>query len=226
MQSPPEVFNTYHPSRVEITWIEFQKKSLRASEQDRDDVKQARKSWPYRLGHRNKQRLFYLDESGAQTNMIRNYGRSPRGERLVGFAPGGHWTSMTMVCAILFDRVVAPMVIEGAMNSWIFQGYVSWLLVPELQPGDTVIMDNLASHKSVSVKNAIEDAGAKLMFLPPYSPDLNPIENMWSKVKANLRSEAKRTKRTLVNAIGRAIKAVTPSDCSGFFRAAEIATSK
>jgi hypothetical protein len=154
---------------LEVDRDDLQKKSLRASEQDREDVRLARKAWPYRLGHRNKKRLFYLDESGAQTNLIRQYGRSPRGQRLVDSSPGGHWTSLTMVCAILFDRVVAPMVIEGAMNSWIFHGYVNWLLVPELKPGDTVIMDNLSCHKSNAVKEAIEGKGAKLMFLPPYS---------------------------------------------------------
>lgn len=219
------MFSSNHSSRVEITRLEFQKKSLRASEQDRDDVRQARKSWPYRLGRRDKKRLLYLDESGAQTNLTRLYGRAPRGERLVSSAPAGHWTSLTMVCAILFDRVVAPMVMEGAMNSWIFQGYVNLFLVPELRPGDTVIMDNLASHKSNPVREAIEGAGAKLLFLPPYSPDLNPIEKMWSKVKAQLRSEEKRTKKTLVNAIGRALKSITASDCSGFFRSVGIATT-
>lgn len=130
-----------------------------------------------------------------------------------------------MVCAIRFDRVVAPMVIEGAMNSWIFQGYVDWFLVPELRPGDTLIMDNLASHKTKAVREAVEATGAKLLFLPPYSPDLNPIENMWSKVKAHLRAEEKRSKKTLIRAIGRALKTITPNDCSGFFRAAGVATT-
>jgi len=130
-----------------------------------------------------------------------------------------------MVCAILVDRVVAPMVIEGAMNSWIFQGYVNSFLVPKLLPGDTLIMDNLASHKSNAVRAAVEATGAKILFLPPYSPDLNPIEQMWSKVKARLRSEEKRTKRTLIKAIGRALKSVTSKDCSGFFRSAGIATT-
>ena len=156
--------------------------------------------------------------------MTRQYGRAPRGERLVSTVPGGHWSSLTMVCAILFDRVIAPMVTDGPMNSFVFQGYVEWLLVPELKPGDTVVMDNLSSHKSGSVKQAIEGVGAKLMFLPPYSPDLNPIENMWAKVKARLRAEAKRTKPTLTDAIGRALKTITPKDCNGFFRAAGIAT--
>ena len=216
------MFHSYRTPSVEVTRLELQKKSLRASEQERADVRQARRSWPYRLAHRNKKRLFYLDESGAQTNLARRYGRAPRGERLVSSVPAGHWSSLTMLCVIMFDRVVAPMVTDGPMNSIVFQGYVNWLLVPELKPSDTVVMDNLSSHKSNVVKEAIEGTGAKLMFLPPYSPDLNPIENMWAKVKGRLRSEARRTRRTLTNAIGRALKAITPQDCRGFFRAAGI----
>jgi transposase len=123
-----------------------------------------------------------------------------------------------MVCAILMDQVVAPMVTDGPMNHLVFQGYVEWLLVPHLQPGDTVIMDNLSSHKSATVVQLIEETGAKLLYLPPYSPDLNPIEKMWSKVKSHLRSEARRTKRTLTNAIGRALRTITPDDCKGFFQ--------
>jgi transposase len=125
-----------------------------------------------------------------------------------------------MVCAILIDQVVAPMVTDGPMNRLVFQGYVDWLLVPELKPGDTVVMDNLSSHKSKSIEESIEESieatGAKLLYLPPYSPDLNPIEKMWSKVKACLRAEEKRTKRTLLTAIGKALKTVTKQDCQGF----------
>jgi transposase len=127
-----------------------------------------------------------------------------------------------MVCAILPDRVAAPMVIEGAMNGLTFQGYVDWLLVPELKPGDTVIMDNLSSHTSAAVEASIEATGAKLMLLPPYSPDLNPIEKMWSKVKAYLRRESKRTKKTLINAIERALRTITSEDCRGFFQSVGI----
>jgi transposase len=216
------VLSDHDPQRPQEARPESQKKSLRASEQDRDDVRLARKSWPYRLARRNKRRLLYLDESGAQTNLLRRYGRAPRGTRLVDTAPAGHWSSLTMVCAILHDQVTAPMVIQGAMNQLTFQGYIDWLLVPELKPGDTVIMDNLSCHKSAAVEASIEATGAKLMLLPPYSPDLNPIENMWSKVKACLRKEAKRTKQTLINAIGRALQSITPHDCRGFFQAVGI----
>ena len=206
-----------NPQRVEGDGDLLQKKSLRASEQDRDDVKQARRSWPRRLARRDRQRLFYLDESGAQTNLTRRYGRSPIGDRLIADAPAGHWTSLTVVAAILFDRVVAPMITQGPMNQCVFQGYVDWLIVPILEPGDTVIMDNLSSHKSNHVRDAIESTGAKLMYLPPYSPDLNPIEKMWSKVKAYLRQAEARTVRTLSNAVGRALEEITPQDCHGFF---------
>lgn len=137
-------------------------------------------------------------------------------------APAGHWSSLTMVCAILVDQAVAPMVTDGPMNRMVFQGYIDWLLVPLLKPGDTVVMDNLSSHKSVAVSDSIEATGAKLLFLPPYSPDLNPIEKMWSKVKACLRAESKRTKQTLTTAIGKALKTVTAADCQGFFRSCGI----
>jgi transposase len=114
------------------------------------------------------------------------------------------------------------MVTDGPMNHLVFQGYVDWLLVPQLRPGDTVVMDNLSSHKSATVVQSIEGTGAKLIYLPPYSPDLNPIEKMWSKVKACLRTEAKRTKRTLTTAIGKALKTITKDDCHGFFRSVGI----
>ena len=129
-----------------------------------------------------------------------------------------------MVCAILIDRVVAPMVTEGPMNHLVFQGYVDWLLVPQLRPGDTVVMDNLSSHKSATVIQSIETTGAKVLYLPPDSPDLNPIEKMWSKVKAYLRTEAKRTKRTLTTAIGKALQTITQDDCHGFFQSVGIDT--
>lgn len=127
-----------------------------------------------------------------------------------------------MVCAILIDEVMAPMVTDGPMNQLVFQGYVDWLLVPELKSGDTVVMDNLSSHKSKAVADSIEATGARLLYLPPYSPDLNPIEKMWSKVKAYLRAEAKRTTRTLTTAIGKALKTITADDCQGFFQSVGI----
>jgi transposase len=216
------MFHRHDPPGFEGSGLKSQKKSVRASEQDRADVRQARKSWRYRLAKRNKQRLFYLDESGAQTNLTRRYGRALRGERLIAAVPAGHWSSLTMVCAISLGGVVAPMVTDGPMNHLIFQGYVDWLLVPQLRPGDTVVMDNLSCHKSPAVTQSIESTGAKLLYLPPYSPDLNPIEKLWSKIKARLRAEAKRTPQTLTKAIGKALRSITLSDCRGFFESVGI----
>lgn len=163
-------------------------------------------------------RLVFLDESGAKTNMTRLYGRAPRGQRLVEHTPGGHWCTTTMLSALRHDRVEAPLVIEGAMDSLVFRGYVERMLAPTLRTGDVVVMDNLSPHKSRGVQEAIEARGARVRYLPPYSPDFNPIEPMWSKVKQHLRSAAARTHRCLVNAVGNALRSVTPDDCRGFFR--------
>jgi transposase len=122
-----------------------------------------------------------------------------------------------MLCGLRLDRVEAPLAIQGAMDSTVFRGYVEQMLVPTLQAGDVVVMDNLSPHKTVEVQNAIQAAGATLRYLPPYSPDYNPIESMWSKVKQHLRSRAARTHRRLVQAIGDALRSVTPLDCQGFF---------
>ncbi len=161
-------------------------------------------------------RLVFLDESGAKTNMARLSGRAPRGQRLIDHAPGGHWCTTTMLCALRHDRIEAPLVIDGAMDSVVFRGYVERMLVPTLQPGDMVVMDNLSPHKSRGVQEAIEAAGAAVRYLPPYSPDFNPIESMWSKVKQHLRSVAARTHAHLIRAVGEALRSVTATDCRGF----------
>jgi len=149
--------------------------------------------------------------------MTRLYGRAPRGQRVIEHAPGGHWCTTTMLGALRYDRFEAPLVIEGAMDSVVFRGYVERMLVSTLHPGDVVIMDNLSSHKTRGVQEAIEAAGAAVRYLPPYSPDFNPIESMWSKVKQHLRSAAARTHRRLVIAVGDAMRSVTSEDCRGFF---------
>jgi transposase len=161
--------------------------------------------------------LVFLDESGAKTNMTRLYGRAPRGQRVIEHAPAGHWCTTTMVGALRHDRVEAPLVIEGAMDSMVFRGYVEQMLVPTLRAGDVVVMDNLSPHKTQGVQEAIEATGATVRYLPPYSPDFNPIESMWSKVKQHLRSAAARTHSALVQAVGSAMRSVTPDDCRGFF---------
>ena len=149
--------------------------------------------------------------------MTRLYGRAPRGQRVIEYAPAGHWCTTTMLGALRWDRFETPLLIEGAMDSVVFRGYIERMLVPTLRPDDVVVMDNLSPHKTVGVQEAIEAVGATVRYLPPYSPDFNPIEFMWSKVKQHLRSAGARTHGQLVIAVGDAMRSVTPADCRGFF---------
>ena len=148
-------------------------------------------------------RLVFIDETWTNTGMVRLRGRCPRGERLIGYAPHGHWKTLTFVAGLRHRAMVAPFVLEGAMNGPMFLVYVKQGLVPTLKRGDIVIMDNLPVHKVAGVEQAIEAAGATLLYLPPYSPDLNPIEPAFSKVKAHLRKAAEHTIPRLVRRIGR-----------------------
>jgi transposase len=159
----------------------------------------------------------FVDESGANTKMTRLGGRAPVGERLVTHVPHGHYQTSTLIAAVRLDGACAPWLFEGAMAGEMFLAWVRQGLVPTLQPGDLVIMDNLATHKVAGVREAIEAAGARLRYLPPYSPDFNPIENMWSKIKQLLRSLAPRTGAELLQASARAFAAVSTADCHGFF---------
>jgi len=152
--------------------------------------------------------------------MARIYGRAPRGQRLRMGLPHGHWKTTTFVAGLRLTGMVAPMVLDGPINGRAFQAYVDQVLVPELQPGDIVVMDNLGSHKSAGVRAAIEAAGARLLYLPPYSPDFNPIENAFAKLKALLRKAAERSVEGLWNAIGHLIDAFTPRECANYFAAA------
>jgi len=163
-------------------------------------------------------RLLFLDETGANTSMIRTYGRSAQGERCVGSAPNGHWKTMTGVAAIRLDGLTAAATMDHAMDGDSFGVYVTNALVPMLRPGDVVIMDNLPGHKLIKVRELIESAGAKLLYLPPYSPDFNPIEMIWSKVKRMLKSIAARTIDTLHDAFATAFTAVTLSDIQNCFQ--------
>ena len=160
----------------------------------------------------------FIDESGAQTTMTRTRGRAPRGRRVVAKVPGGHWKIVTIIGAIRTSGPFAAATIVGATDSDAFRAYVIEVLAPELRPGDVVVMDNLSPHKAIGVRDAIEAAGAGLLYLPPYSPDFNPIEHMWSKVKGRLRSLAARSVEGLHDAVATALNAVTPADCVGFFR--------
>jgi transposase len=180
-------------------------------------VKRQREDWEQCLPGLDLEKLVFLDESGINTAMARRYGRCAQSQRLVDSVPAGQWQSNTLLAAVRLDGVVAPMVLDGPVNGDSFAGYIEQSLVPELAAGDVVIMDNLPAHKSQRVTQAIEGAGCTLVYLPPYSPDLNPIENMWSKVKASLRQAAARTFDTVVDAVGAALLAVTPDDCDGYF---------
>lgn len=163
--------------------------------------------------------LVFLDESGAQTNMTRLYGRSPVGERCVDHTPHGHWNTSTLLSAIRLDGVVhdATAVFDGPMNRDTFVSYVEHHLAPSLRPGDVVVMDNLSSHKDAQVRTLIEAAGCDLWYLPPYSPDLNPIEKLWSKVKAWLRRVMAATFEGLLAAIADALRAVDAAECVNYF---------
>jgi transposase len=190
---------------------------LRASEQDREDVKLKRCLWQKAQGSMNLEKLVFIDESGAKTNMTRLYGRAKAGQRVIDNAPESHWCTTTMISSVRLDGSTACMVVDGATDKEVFQAYVQHILLPTLKAGDIVVMDNLSSHKNNQVKTMIESAGAQLRFLPPYSPDLNPIEKMWSLIKAILRTLKARTEEALINAIAEALEAVTASDAKGWF---------
>jgi transposase len=163
-------------------------------------------------------RLVFIDETWAKTNMATTHGYAPRGERLVCPVPYGHWHTTTFVGALTTRGFIAPMVVDGAVNGAVFQAYVDQVLVPELRRGDVVVMDNLGSHATAGVRQAIAGAGCRLLFLPPYSPDLNPIEQAFSKLKGLLRQAAERTVDGLWAAIGRLLDRFTRRECRNYFR--------
>lgn len=165
-------------------------------------------------------RLVFVDESWATTSMARRHGRCPRGERLRMSVPHGHWKTTTFIAGLRNSGIVAPFVIDCAVNREIFETWVEQVLVPDLRAGDIVIMDNLPSHKGPRVRVLIEAANAELRYLPPYSPDFNPIENAFAKLKSLLRKEAARTVDALWAAIGRLIDLITPAECVNMFAAA------
>ena len=166
------------------------------------------------------ERLVFIDETWASTSMARLHGRTPKGERLRAGIPHGHWKTTTFVAGLRLSGMMATMVLDGPINRDAFQAYVEQVLVRELRPGDVVIMDNLSSHKGAAIRQAIEAAGATLLFLPPYSPDFNPIENAFAKLKALLRAAAERTVDALWTTIGSLIDRFTPDECANYFAAA------
>ena len=198
----------------------MEKKSAHAAEQDRPDILKRRWDWFEGQPELHPDRLVFIDETRATTDMARTHGRAPRGERLRAAVPRGHWKTTTLVAGLRNTGMVAPMVLDGPIDGAAFQAYVDRVLVPELRPGDVVVMDNLGSHKGAAVGGAIEAAGASLLYLPPYSPDFNPIERAFAKLKAMLRKAAERTLDGLWRTIGRIIGTFTPAECANYFAAA------
>ena len=161
--------------------------------------------------------MIFLDESGAKTNLTRLRGRAPRGQRVHGKSPHGRWQTTTMICAMRLDGSTACMTIEGATDTEVFRAYVRRVLCPTLRQGDLVIMDNLSPHKSEPTLSLIARSGAEVLFLPAYSPEFNPMEKMWSKLKASLRSAEARTQPALIDAIAGALESITPQDARNWF---------
>jgi transposase len=197
-----------------------QKKTLHAAEQNRPDVAEARREFIRRQPALDPDHLVFIDETWASTNMVRRYGRAPRGMRLLAAMPHGHWKVTTVVAGLRSSGITAPCVFDGAINGARFRAYVEQLLAPTLRPGDIVILDNLNSHKVAGIRQAIEAQGAQILYLPPYSPDLNPIEPGFSKFKSALRTAAERTVESLWQTIGRTLDCFSPQQCRNFFKQA------
>jgi len=166
----------------------------------------------------NPEKLVFVDETWASTNMARRFARAPRGERAIASVPYGHWKTSTFLAGLRHDRIDAPCVFDGAINGERFRAWVEQFLAPTLSSGDIVVMDNLASHKVAGIREAIETAGAEVLYLPPYSPDLNPIEQVFAKLKELLRAAAKRTVSALWDTIGTTLDAFQPLECDNYLK--------
>jgi transposase len=218
---------------VPASFADLEKKRVRAAERDRADVAEARRIRAAGQPELDPARLVFLDETWATTAMARRYGRAPRGERALdtvphgrwcrtgagaarALVPHGRWRTTTVVAALRADGIVAPLVLEGAVSGPAFLAYVEHFLAPALRPGDVLVMDNLSSHKVAGVREAVEAAGAALRHLPPYSPDLNPIEQVFAKLKALLRDAAARTTDALWAAVGRYLARFPPDECARY----------
>ncbi len=195
----------------------LQKKSLIAAEQDRPDVAAARAAWRVNQWGFDPDRLVFIDETWAKTNMTRLRGWCPVGERLTAKVPHGHWQTTTLIAALDCCGMRCSMALDGAVNADAFESFTQQVLIPSLRPGDTVVMDNLSSHKRPRTRQLIQSAGATLLYLPPYSPDLNPIEMAFSKLKHLLRSAGHRTMNALWQDVQRLLDRITTADATGFF---------
>jgi len=181
-------------------------------------VARRREQWKKYQGRLDPKRLVFIDETWAKTNMTPIRGWAPRGEKLVARAPFGKWRTLTFLAALRHDRIDAPCVLDGPINGESFTAWVEQFLVPTLAPGDVVIMDNLGSHKGTAVRKAIRAAGAKLLFLPPYSPDLNPIEQVFAQLKLLLRKAAERTVEATWQRIGSLLDDFPPHECANYLK--------
>lgn len=189
-----------------------------ASEQDRRDVAWRRSQWKKHQDRLDPRRLVFVDETWAKTNMTRTRGWCRKGLPLKAKVPQGHWKTMTFLAALRHDRIAAPCVFDGPINGERFLAWVQQALAPTLNPGDVVIMDNLSSHKSPAIRKAIRETGARLFFLPPYSPDLNPIEQVFAKLKTLLRKADERTIDATWRRIGKLLDHFSPQECANYIR--------
>ncbi len=200
--------------------VDIQKKAAHALEQEREDILKRRQDWFNDQPDHDPRRLVFIDETSLSTKMSCLRGRALRGERCRAGVPHGHWITTTFIAGLRLTGMTAPFVHEGAMNRDIFQAYVEHVLVPTLSPGDIVVLDNLPAHKVPGARKAIEQVGARMMFLPPYSPAFNPIKMAFAKLKALLRAKAARTVTALWDAAESVLDAFTPHECTKFFTAA------
>lgn len=195
------------------------------AEQTRPDVARKRERWKRYQSRIDPARLVFIDETWVKTNMAPLRGWGPRGRRLPALVPHGHWKTLTFIVALRADRVDAPWVIDGPINGDLFTLYVEKVLVPTLSPGDVVILDNLGSHKGQAARKAIRAAGAHLLFLPPYSPDLNSIEQLFAKLKHFVRKEAPRTVEETWRKVGQLLDLFSPAECANYLSNAGYASA-
>lgn len=188
------------------------------AEQDRPDVARKRHRWKAHQGKIDPSRLVFIDETWIKTNMAPLRGWAPRGQRLCAKVPHGHWQTLTFIAGLRHDRVDAPCVIDGPINGMLFTAYVEQFLAPTLAPGDIVVLDNLGSHKGKAARAAVRARGAHLIFLPPYSPDLNPIEQLFAKVKHWMRNAQERSHGATWHRVGQILDIVSPRECANYLR--------
>ncbi|MGH9422488.1 MAG: IS630 family transposase [Thermoanaerobaculia bacterium] len=196
--------------------LSFKKKRAYAAEQERPDVRQEREAWLAAQPALDATKLVFLDETWLSTNMARRSGRCPKGQRLKAAIPYGHWKTTTFLAGLCHDGWIAPLVLDGPIDAESFRAYVEQFLAPALHPGQIVIMDNLASHKVAGIREAIEAVGAYVLYLPRYSPDLNPIEQLFAKLKALIRKAAARTLENLWAALADALRRCAPDECRNY----------